>query len=238
MLTYLIPTAKEMKIPNQVPALPLSQKSTDTLKIMSQLSLTELAKAYKISEKAAQKEYDRWQALAKGIAPTYPAAQLFNGLMYRYLDRNLLTEQSTVYITSSFYGIIHALEPIAEHRHDFHTKVSVNDQSLKTLWREDYDAFADEQGEIISLLSSEFTDVFSTQIRKKFISVTFMEEKDGQPKTHSTISKKARGAFLTAALKAQAETIDDLKKLSFDGFAYSVELSSPNQLSFLKKLAI
>lgn len=234
-LTYLIPTAKEMRVPKTILPHHLSEKSSAIVNEMASLSLEELAKAYKISETAAQKESSRWQAIYQRTALAYPATQLFNGLMYRHLDRSLLTEQSPVHITSSVYGIIQALEPIAEHRHDFHTKITVNNRSLKAFWRPEYDAFAEKQETIISLLSSEFSDVFSSDIRKHFITVTFMEEKNGQLKTHSTISKKARGAFLTQALAMEAQSIADLKNLTFDNFTFSEELSNNNQLVFVKK---
>ncbi|MFC5631068.1 MULTISPECIES: peroxide stress protein YaaA [Streptococcus] len=234
-LTYLIPTAKEMKIPKETLPHQLSEKSSAIAQEMSALSLEELAKAYKISEAAAPKEATRWQAIKENSAPAYPAISLFNGLMYRHLDKNVISKQSPVYITSSFYGIIHALEPIAEHRHDFHTKIKVNNMSLKEFWRPDYDAFATQQETIVSLLSSEFLDIFSTSIKKQLITVTFMEDKNGQLKTHSTISKKARGAFLSQALTQKARTIADLTKLTFADFHYRKDLSSENQLIFVKK---
>lgn len=234
-LTFLIPTAKEMNIPKETLPHQLSEKSSAIAQEMSELSLEELAKAYKISETAVQKEATRWQAIVENSAPAYPATSLFNGLMYRHLDKNIISKQSPVYITSSFYGIIHALEPIAEHRHDFHTKIKVNNQSLKEFWRPDYDAFAKQQETIVSLLSSEFLDIFSSHIKKQLITVTFMEDKDGKLKTHSTISKKARGAFLSQALAQEAQTVADLMKLTFADFHYREDLSSENQLIFVKK---
>ena len=48
------------------------------------------------------------------------------------------------------------------------------------------------------LLSSEFETVFSKEIQDRMVTFKFLEEKNGQLKVHSTISKKARGAFVTA----------------------------------------
>lgn len=235
-LTYLIPTAKEMTIPEAVLPHQLSEKSKQILKIMHSLSIEELAKSYNISVTAAQKEKGRWQAIIEQTPPTYPATQLFNGLMYRYINKDLITKNSKVYITSSFYGIIQALHPIAEHRHDFHTKISIANQNLSQFWREDYDTFANQQETIVSLLSSEFSDVFSKPIREQFVSLAFMEDKNGQLKTHSTISKKARGAFLSAALNAEAKTISDLIQLTFDNFKYNKDLSTDKKLVFIKQV--
>ena len=44
---------------------------------------------------------------------------------------------------------------------------------------------------VVSLLSSEFEEVFSKKQRDGFIRLSFMEEKEGVLKVHSTISKKS-----------------------------------------------
>ena len=62
-----------------------------------------------------------------------------------------------------------------------------------------------------------------------------MEEKAGQLKTHSTISKKARGAFLTACMATNCQTVDSLKSLVFSGFHYHPELSTDREFVYIKK---
>ena len=84
------------------------------------------------------------------------------------------------------------------------------------------------------MLSSEFEDVFSPTLRKQLFTVSFMEDRNGVLKTHSTISKKARGAFLTAVMEENCQTVNDLRKLSFDEFNYREDLSSNNELVFVK----
>ena len=62
----------------------------------------------------------------------------------------------------------------------------------------------------------------------------FMEERDGKLKIHSTISKKARGAFLTALMENQATSVEGIKKFSFAGFNYREDLSSDKELAFVQ----
>ena len=243
MITFLIPTAKEMKPLKTVSPETLPDKSQALLEEMTNLSLEDLIKAYKVKPELAQKEADRWEKLALGQAETYPALELFNGLMYRHMKRDGLSAENQtfmenqVFITSSFYGIIPAFYPIAEHRHDFHTKVKVAGQSLKAFWRPDYDAFLQSlKGPVVSLLSSEFEEVFSPDIREKLITVRFMEERGGGLKTHSTISKKARGAFLTAAMENSCQTVDNLRQLQFSDFQYREDLSTVDKLVFVKRV--
>ncbi len=49
----------------------------------------------------------------------------------------------------------------------------------KALWKEDYDQAVEEQ--ILSLLSSEFEQVFSKAIQKGMIRIKFMENRGGNP---------------------------------------------------------
>lgn len=243
MIRFLIPTAKELKASKEVPSQKLSEKSAAILTEMAKLSTDELSTAYKIKPEQAEKEKQRWDAILAGEAKNYPAVELFNGLMYRYIKRKDLSTcekdflSHQVFITSSFYGIIPAFYPIQEHRHDFHTKVKVNGQSLKNYWRAEYDQFLeDSQVPVVSLLSSEFEDVFSPSLRKQLFTVSFMEDRNGILKTHSTISKKARGAFLTAVMEESCQTIDALRDLSFDDFYYRKDLSSDSELFFVRKV--
>jgi cytoplasmic iron level regulating protein YaaA (DUF328/UPF0246 family) len=242
MIIFLIPTAKEMGFDGPTYPHQLPEKSSEIIEELSHLSKKNLEKLYKITPVAAQVEYERIQDIKKRLAPAYPALDLFNGLMYRNIkndlnasDRKYLFEHT--YITSSLYGIISPNQQIAPHRLDFNLKLKLNEKSLKVYWRNDFDSFANSQDTIISLLSSEFEMVFSPELREKFVTITFMEEKNGQLKKHSTISKKARGKLLAQAAKKNSQSLDDLKKLIFDGFTYQESLSeNPTNLTFLKKL--
>ena len=230
MIRFLIPTAKEMKASKEVSSQKLSEKSAAILTEMAKLSTDELSTAYKIKPEQAEKEKQRWAAILSGEAKTYRHIKRSD---LSTCEKEFLDQQ--VFITSSFYGIIPAFYPIQEHRHDFHTKIKVNGQSLKNYWRAEYDQFLEEsQVPVVSLLSSEFEDVFSPTLHKQLFTVSFMEDRNGVLKTHSTISKKARGAFLTAVMEENCQTINALRKLSFDEFNYREDLSSNNELVFVK----
>lgn len=241
MMIFLIPSAKEMNVDTPTYPQPLSPESQTLVNHIALLSPKELATAYKIKIPAAEIEYQRWQDLKNGQAKTYPAAYLFNGLMYRHLRQKPFTSAEEDYlakqtfITSSLYGVAPLFAPMAPHRLDFNNKFSIDGQSLKNYWRPAYDHFAQMTSQpIISLLSSEFEDIFSPKVRESFYQLKFMEEKDGQLKTHSTISKKARGQLLYQAAHKNCQTIDDLKSLTFDHFGYQSDLSTERHLVFIK----
>ena len=240
-MKLLIPTAKEMNLDTlEKMGNPLSNETQEVIDALASLSLEELASLYKISEERASEEEQRIQALKSGTAKTYPALKLFDGLMYRNIRRMDWTETEAAYvqdhllITSALYGVIPALTPIAPHRLDFLMKLKVQGKSLKTFWKAVYDQTLQEEELIISLLSSEFETVFSKEIQDRMVTFKFLEEKNGQLKVHSTISKKARGAFVTALLENQITKVEEMKQLSFNGFAYKDDLSTDKQLVFVK----
>lgn len=240
-MKILLPTAKELNLQaQQVPAAVLSPETESLIHQLAQLTVPELADFYKISEERAAGEYQAIQALNEGQASSYPALHLFDGLMYRNIRRQGWTEQEQAYIedhvliTSALYGVIPALAPIAPHRLDFLMPLKPGGKSLKAFWKSAYDvALADEEV-ILSLLSSEFETVFSKSIRDRMLTFKFLEDREGQLKVHSTISKKARGQFLTALMEGQIEDLKALKSLTFAGFSYRPDLSSPQELVYVK----
>ena len=216
-MKILIPTAKELnKKAISHGTVSLNDKSTEIVSAIAKLSVENLAKAYK-------------------------ALELFNGLMYRNIARDSFNEvdkkyvEENVFITTSLYGVIGAYDLIQEHRLDFLQNIKVKNQSLKNFWREDYDKSIEGEELVVSLLSSEFEEVFSKEQRDRFIRLSFMEEKDGVLKVHSTISKKARGKFLTELVKNKVSSVEEMKKIQFDDFKFSAENSDGRILAFIAK---
>ena len=161
--------------------------------------------------------------------------------MYRSIERQDLSEKEQAYlqehllITTALYGVIPAYEGIAPHRLDFMMKLKPAGKSLKALWQEDYDQALEGEEEILSLLSSEFELVFSKAIRERMIQIKFMENRGGTLKVHSTISKKARGAMVTAMMKEEITHLEDLKSLEVAGFSYREDLSQEKEWVFVKE---
>ena len=242
MMKILIPTAKELnKKAISHKKISLSDKSTEIVSEIAKLSVEDLAKAYKIKDEKAVEEFSRWEKINNKTAKSFEALELFNGLMYRNIDRAGFDEtdkkyiKENVFITTSLYGVIGAYDLIQEHRLDFLQNVKVSGKSLKNFWRASYEESIEDEDLVVSLLSSEFEEVFSKKQREKFIKINFMEEKDGVLKVHSTISKKARGKFLTELVKNKISSVDEMKKIQFDDFKFSVENSDERTLAFIAK---
>ena len=241
-MKILIPTAKELNkkaMPQE--GLKLSEKSLEIVAEFAKFSTLDLAKVYKIKEDKAMEEFSRWQDINNNTAKSYKALELFNGLMYRNINRDNFDEadkkyvEENVFITTSLYGVIGAYDLIQEHRLDFLQNVKILGESLKNFWRASYDESIKDEDFVVSLLSSEFEEVFSKNQKEKFIKINFMEEKDGVLKVHSTISKKARGKFLTELVKNRVSSVEEMKKIQFDDFKFSAENSDGRTLAFIAK---
>ena len=166
-MKILIPTAKELnKKATPQEALELSEKSNVIVAEFAKLSASDLAKVYKIKEDKATEEFSRWKDIKNNTAKSYKALDLFNGLMYRNIDRDNFDEadkeyiEKNVFITTSLYGIIGAYDLIQEHRLDFLQNVKISGESLKNFWRASYDESIKDEDFVVSLLSSEFEEVF------------------------------------------------------------------------------
>ena len=241
-MKILIPTAKELnKKATPQETLELSEKSNDIVAEFAKLSASDLAKVYKIKEDKATEEFSRWKDIKNNTAKSYKALDLFNGLMYRNIDRDNFDEadkeyiEKNVFITTSLYGIIGAYDLVQEHRLDFLQNIKISGESLKNFWRASYDESIKDEDFVVSLLSSEFEEVFSKNQKEKFIKISFMEEKEGKKKVHSTISKKASGKFLTELIKNKVSSVEEMKKIKFDGFEFSKEYSKEKVLAFIAK---
>ena len=242
-MKILIPTAKEMNtdLPS-IEAAPLKPESQAVLDALALYSASQLESFYKVSAEKAAEEFQHIQALKNKTAQHYPALKLFDGLMYRHIKRDKLTEaeqaylENHVFITSALYGVVPALSPMSPHRLDFLMKLKVAGKTLKSHWKAVYDGALMQEEVIFSLLSSEFETVFSKEIREKMVTFKFMEDKGGQLKIHSTISKKARGAFLTSLIENQVQTVEEARRLSFAGFSFREDLSQLQELVFVKEV--
>ncbi|MBF0818498.1 peroxide stress protein YaaA [Streptococcus acidominimus] len=241
-MKILLPNAKELNtnLENH-PFTPLSEKSQTILAALRQLSVADLATFYKLREDKAELEADRWYRMAHQQAKSYPAWNLYDGLMYRYMKRRDLSQAEQDYLTqhvliaTGFYGLITPFTLISPHRLDFQGQLKIEGQSLKQFWRSQYDEQVADEELILSLASSEFEQVFSPTIQKRMAQLVFMEDQEGQLKIHSTISKKGRGRLVSLMAEENVQSLDELRQLTFDGFAYRADLSEDKKLVFVRK---
>ncbi|MGQ7462317.1 peroxide stress protein YaaA [Streptococcus suis] len=241
-MRIIIPNAKELNTQiNSQPFQTLAANSKKVLNLIGEKSPDDLANLYKVSTDKAQLEWDRWQRIKLGQAKTYPAWQMYDGLMYRYMDRRDLSKvqedylRNHVRLATALYGLVNPFESISPHRLDFQISLKIGQESLKQYWRPFFDSEVEGESFILSLASSEFEHVFSPAIQSRLTRVIFKEEKNGQLKVHSTISKKGRGRMLSWMVKNDVTKRETLKEFNLDGFQFDQNSSEDNLLVFTKK---
>ena len=120
-----------------------------------------------------------------GSAKTYPALELFDGLMYRGIERQDLIPKEQAYlqehllITTALYGVLPAYEGIAPHRLDFMMKLKPAGKSLKAFWKEDYDQAVEGEEQIHPFCLLSLNRSFQKAIRERMIRIKFMENRGG-----------------------------------------------------------
>lgn len=234
-MKILIANSKEMRDVKCLEKEKLSKNTLEILEILSRKDVKELSNMYKIKEKDAIIEKNRFESILNETSNYHNALDLFYGLMYRNLDVDTLDEsckkylKDNLYIITALYGILEIDTRICKHRLDF-----LNNLSLKKIWNKDFDEKLKNEKLIISLLSKEFEDIFSKEIRNKFIKIEFLENKNGKLFKHSTISKKARGKFVRYLAINKIKSLEEIKKINLDGYKYSEIESNENRYIFIK----
>lgn len=213
------------------------EKTKRVIEELRRLNDEELKELYKISDKVLKevKEYIK----SFGKKESYRAIEMYSGLSFRNLDVTSLKEDDRKYleerlkILSAFYGPISPEKLIRPYRLDFNTKIKIDGMSLKKFWKDDFNNSFEEGEVILNLASNEFSSLLN---RKKFkiYDFEFCEKKGNQLKTHSTISKKARGLMLRYLCQKKVEDVEEIKKFDLVGYKFALELSEDRKFVFVK----
>ena len=212
----------------------LSNKFNEIYKKLVNLSKEEVRKKFKIKELMLDEFMKDLQEFHNLLEKR--SIEAYSGLAFRqlkideYIQENWNYIQEKVFILSAFYGITCGTCKIKKHRLDFSIKL-FEDVSLYKFWSEYVNSFFSENETIINLASSEYSKLIDKK-RVDFINIDFYENKE--LKQISANSKKARGEMLNLLIKNQIENIEVIKTLKLKEYSYNRELSSNNNLVFIK----
>lgn len=212
----------------------LSNKFNEIYKKLVDLSKEKVGKKFKIKDLMLDKFMKDLQEFHN--LPEKRSIEAYSGLAFRqlkideYIQENWNYIQEKVFILSAFYGITCGTCKIKKHRLDFSIKL-FEDVSLYKFWSEYVNSFFSENETIINLASSEYTKLIDKK-RVDFINIDFYENKE--LKQISANSKKARGEMLNLLIKNQIENIEVIRTLKLKEYSYNRELSTGNNLVFVK----
>lgn len=239
----------ESKVPTSIHTQPRFLEQSEKLnKKLKTLSKKKLADLMSISDDLARLNYDRNQEWKMPFTPnnSKQAIYAFTGAVFQGIDVNSLAEeklpllQNRLRILSGLYGLLKPLDLIQPYRLEMGTKLKVGrKENLYKFWDTDLaNSLNDEleDGELlINLASAEYFKALPKKILKVgMITPVFKDFKNGHYKTIMTYAKKARGLMVRYIIENNINSLEELKGFNTDGYGYSEELSSENELVFTR----
>ena len=252
-MKLVISPAKSLDLESNIPTAEFSElffkeKSAVLNSLLKRKSPSELSTLMHISDKLGQLNYDRNQSWHLPFTTTNArqAIYTFSGDVYKGLDVYSLSNdkiaqmQNTVFILSGLYGILKPLDLIQPYRLEMGTKMPVDQhKNLYGFWRQSVtemlnSSIADDEV-FINLASNEYFKVIDEKsLKVPVIHVTFKEFKNGTFKTIAIFSKLARGLMTRYIIDHNAKSVDDLKGFNSNGYGFSEQLSSNQELVFTR----
>lgn len=252
-MKLVLSPAKSLDFETQLPTTKNTQacflKEAERLnKLLKKKSAKSLSKLMHISENLGQLNYQRNQdwSLPFTNQNARPAVYTFSGDVYRGLDANTIptdkieTLQNTVRILSGLYGVLKPLDLIQAYRLEMGTKMPVGkNKNLYEFWKKKVtQTLNDELQEnelFLNLASNEyFKAVDAKSLKVPVVTPNFKDLKNGEYKVISFFAKQARGAMARYIVDTNAKTISDIKGFNYDGYGFSENLSTNNELVFIR----
>ncbi|MBD1391397.1 peroxide stress protein YaaA [Neiella sp. HB171785] len=225
--------------------------SAELIESCRQLSPAEIAKLMKISDKLAglnAARFAEWQP-DFSLDNAKQAVLAFKGDVYTGLDAASLDDaglafaQQHLRILSGLYGVLRPLDLMMAYRLEMGTKLAnPRGANLYAFWgdivTDEVNRALSEQGDdvLVNLASNEyFKAVKPKQLQGQVITPVFKDCKNGQYKIISFYAKKARGLMTRYIIDNQLSDVEQLKGFDTDGYYFSEQQSTADQLVFLRE---
>ena len=204
-------------------------------KLLKKKSVRSLGKLMGISESLSELNWQRNQDFQLPFSPenARPAVYAFDGDVYTGLDAYSLKQeqlpllQDKLRILSGLYGLLKPLDLIQAYRLEMGTKMPIGvKKNLPAFWKDKVTQQLNEEmkgaGYLLNLASNEyFAAVDTKNLQAKIITPQFKDFKDGKLKMISFFAKKARGMMARFVIDQKAESLDDIKAFTTDGYQFS-----------------
>ena len=251
----LISPAKKLDTENEPPLgdftvpqlLDNSEELVDTVKGLGKGRLKALMN---LSDALTDLNHDRFERYATPFTPNNAkqAVFMFRGDTYVGLDADTLTKDDLTYaqhhlgILSGLYGVLRPLDLIQPYRLEMGSKLSTQrGKDLYAFWGSRLTDACNEvtashdNRTVVSLASKEYVGAIQPQdLAGPFVTCHFKEMREGVPRTIGLVAKKARGRMARFMVQNRVENGDDLKGFGEDGYAFAAELSSDEDLVFVR----
>lgn len=175
--------------------------------------------------------------------PTLKAIERYEGVMFKSIDyenmskKQQLNFDSSILFIDGMFGVLKPTDLIPEYKLKISSKFL--DISIKNYWKERlYGTFREQFKNkiVIDILPQAHREVVSYSSNENYYQISFKEEKKGKIQNVGHNSKKLKGEFVNYLVSK--DNIDEKYITSFthsEGYKYSKELSSDNEIVFFKK---
>ncbi|WP_435416235.1 peroxide stress protein YaaA [Polaribacter aestuariivivens] len=239
----------ESKVPTSLHTQPRFLEASEKLnKKLKTLSKKKLADLMSISNDLASLNYERNQEWETPFTEknAKQAIYAFTGAVFQGIDVNTLDKkkipllQERLRILSGLYGLLKPLDLIQPYRLEMGTKLKVGrKENLYKFWDDTLAKSLNEELEegelLINLASTEYFKALPKKALKvPMITPIFKDFKNGQYKTIMTYAKMARGFMVRYIIENNVKTLEELKGFNIEGYGFSDEMSSKNELVFIR----
>lgn len=252
-MKIVISPAKSLDLDSVIPTNSFSQpqfleESEKLSKVLKKKSPKKIGELMSISAKLSELNWQRNQdwKLPFTTENARQAVYAFKGDVYIGLDAYTIEENKLeqlndkLRILSGLYGVLKPFDLIQAYRLEMGTKLKVGTKdNLYQFWENKItDALNTEMEEgelLVNLASNEYYKVVKPKLIKNIIvTPQFKDYKDGKLKMISFFAKKARGMMVRYIIDNNINDIEGLKGFNIDGYGFSEELSSENELMFVR----
>lgn len=246
-MKIIISPAKKMNICNDDIAYENTPKFIEKTKnlynILKGFSYEDLKKLLACNDDLALLNYERYKNMdfSKNLTPAILA---YEGIQYKYMSPSIFTYDEYDYIKknlrilSGFYGILSPLDAVVSYRLEMQAKLKNDDfKNLYDYWQDDiYNELTKDDNCILNLASKEYSKSVEKYLKEddKFVTCIFGNLKDGKIKVKATEAKMARGLMVKYLAENNIDDFEGVKNFAELGFSYSRDLSSENEIVFIK----
>jgi len=252
-MKIVISPAKSLDLDSVIPTNSFSQpqfleESEKLSKVLKKKSPKKIGELMSISAKLSELNWQRnqdWE-LPFTTENARQAVYAFKGDVYIGLDAYTIEDNKLeqlndkLRILSGLYGFLKPFDLIQPYRLEMGTKLKVGTKdNLYQFWEDKItdalNAEMEEEELLVNLASNEYYKVVKPKlIQHTIVTPQFKDYKDGKLKMISFFAKKARGMMVRYIIDNNINDIEGLKGFNIDGYGFSEELSSENELLFVR----
>lgn len=225
-------------------------QAKELVKELKKYQTDDLIKLMKVSTSLAQLNHHRYQVWEHPFDDNLVRAALFafKGEVYTGIDAYSLTSKelevanNKLRMLSGLYGLLRPFDYILPYRLEMGSKLAVGKhKNLYSFWGDELTALLekdmDEAGSsvLVNLASNEyFKSINKKKFTKRIVTPVFKDWKNGQYKVLSFYAKKARGLMTRFIIKNNIDNPDDLIAFNDEGYYFKADLSSKDEIVFVR----